>query len=477
MDEKKKLLIVVPHEDDELILAGPFWDVMMENYEVFVLFTTNGDYGIRTEKNSRLEETLSALNVMGVKESNVIFLGYGDKWNNYHLYNSRNDEVRESACGRNKTYALDSHQDFHFQKKGEHAQYTKHNFQMDLYEAIEGIMPSVILCCDLDDHPDHIATSICTEEAIGTLLLTHKDYYPLVLKKFAYSGSWFGNSDYWLYKPTILEGVNNRFSCIESVLDNPFYNLNEALVVNSSPSIFTKKLSESPLYLAALKYRSQPLALRMPKVLNSNSLFWERRTDNLLRKAKISATSGEVAYLNDFKILDCKNANLGDYPSFCDIGWIPDKNDTEKKITILFDDKVSIGKISIYNMISEKSCVNKCKVEVSGNCFVVDFDGYKRCDLILDNKLIDIDRICISIVEYSGDYPGISEIEVFDAVESKRQLFKTSGMLVEHESDSKKNTILSMAYSFVYLCRFKSYYGIRKIRMKLEQIAKSVNNR
>ena len=68
----EKLLIIVPHQDDEIIIAGPIMDQLLNRYDIRVLFTTNGDYGISSKNNIRLEESIEALKVLGVKE--ILFL-------------------------------------------------------------------------------------------------------------------------------------------------------------------------------------------------------------------------------------------------------------------------------------------------------------------------------------------------------------------------------------------------------------------
>ena len=186
MKNKQRALIIVPHQDDELILAGPFWDRLQNEYEVFVAFTTNGDYDLKERINGRLLEALDALGQLSIDATHVIFLGYGDKWKGTHIYNSEPDEIKVSHCGMSKTYALPNHPEYHFIRNGEHAEYTRRNLLLDLVALIESILPDTILCCDVDNHPDHIATSLIFEEALGMILKKKNEYNPLVLKKFNY---------------------------------------------------------------------------------------------------------------------------------------------------------------------------------------------------------------------------------------------------------------------------------------------------
>ena len=86
----EKCLIIAPHQDDELAIAGSLMIQLneMKRYEIYVLFTTNGDW-YQDEAYIRLHESVEALSVLGVDEEHIILLGYGDQWmGNQHLYNA-----------------------------------------------------------------------------------------------------------------------------------------------------------------------------------------------------------------------------------------------------------------------------------------------------------------------------------------------------------------------------------------------------
>ena len=83
--EKTDLLVIVPHEDDELAIAGAtIYGAIKQNMAVKVVFTTNGDYYAH-EGSIRIREAKKALAVLGVAEENIIFLGYGDQTQTKHL--------------------------------------------------------------------------------------------------------------------------------------------------------------------------------------------------------------------------------------------------------------------------------------------------------------------------------------------------------------------------------------------------------
>lgn len=386
---KRKVAIVVPHQDDELIMMGAFADRLVKNSEVYVIFSTNGDYDLQSEENYRLFEATNVLKLLGIRTDNIVFYGYGDNWQGIHIYNSKDDEEKESVCGKRETYATVNNSDYHFKKYGRHALYTRNNYLCDLKDVIRDIRPDPIFCVDCDNHPDHIATSLLFEKALGEILKEDRDYRPILLKRFLYDGAWFGKSDYYLKRATII-GKNPRFKKLQYEIANPYYDKNEVISINTSKYIYAQKMEDSLIFKVAKEYKSQPLYLKMQRVLNTNSLFWWRPTDNLLYNEKISVSSGEKSYLNDFKILDCKNVKQDSIDNFCDIGWIPKEDDTEKTFCIQFDREVSVEEIRIYEILSLSSHILECELVFNNDIYmqIGKLSLKSRCKrIVLDKKL------------------------------------------------------------------------------------------
>ncbi len=466
---KKKFLIVVPHQDDELILAGPFMDQIIAIWEVFVIFTTNGDYGLKMRKNYRLEEAIKALSIFGIKKENIIFCGYGDKWKGKHIYNSMPDDLKESSCGMKTTYALESHEDFHYMKYGKHAVYTRRNYLLDLKESVKEIYADIILCVDLDNHPDHIATSLFFEEAIGKIFKECPDYKPIILKRYAYEGSWFGKSDYWYKRKTLYSQKQHKFSKFGFLLNTPSYTFENAIHINTSYNILTDNIKNSKLYKAASEYKTQPLYLRLHRVLNSDSVVWWRSSNNLMFNAKIFVSSGDGKYLNDFKITDCKNVNTNKLSDYMDIGWIPEKNDLSKKVTIVFKNPVQIAEIRLYEIISNNSHIKNCKIVIDKRKVIYsgDFNVVAGCNYIYLQIIIqNVNIVELNICEWTGDSPGLSEIEIFPDIQDVNNVIEQLSFkvpLIHEEKCFFKNLFFSCYYNLNYFFKFKLYFGYRKI--------------
>ena len=70
------LLVIIPHEDDELAIAGAMiYGAVQQNMRIKVVFVTNGDY-FRQEGTIRIKEAGKALGELGVTPEDIIFLGY-----------------------------------------------------------------------------------------------------------------------------------------------------------------------------------------------------------------------------------------------------------------------------------------------------------------------------------------------------------------------------------------------------------------
>ena len=77
----ENIMIIVPHEDDEVLMAGGIIERAVKNgKKVTVVIATNGDYeGTDMETGSiRLPETAAGLAVLGLPLENIIFMGYAD---------------------------------------------------------------------------------------------------------------------------------------------------------------------------------------------------------------------------------------------------------------------------------------------------------------------------------------------------------------------------------------------------------------
>lgn len=97
-----KVLVLVPHPDDEINVAGNLFKWFKEaKAHVTVTIVTNGDY-ISALTKKRQEEALNAKRILGYE--NLVYLGYGDGYKGVHLYHNEGNTVVESVAGFSSTY-------------------------------------------------------------------------------------------------------------------------------------------------------------------------------------------------------------------------------------------------------------------------------------------------------------------------------------------------------------------------------------
>lgn len=401
------VLIIVPHSDDELSIGGLLLPMLKKRgYVVKVMIVTNGD--AECSAKVRLKESIKGLRILGIEEKNIIFLGYGNRWDgNTHIYNRAENMQAVSFAGKTYTYALESHNEYHFQKYKEHCKYTKYNMKCDIKESIMDILADVIICVDFDNHSDHRAVSLMFEEVMGEIL-NNTSYRPLIFKRFAYAFAWHGDKSYVTKKIGRDKVFDNRFE-----LDNPYYEWKRKILIDLPDFSVKNPIFFNRLYLAALAYSSQDAKGHIMRLLKKNMVFWNRRTDSLLYDAEIAVSSGDKKYLTDFKRFDCNDVNrtksAQDFWDSC--AWVPAVSDSDKCIIIRLREERFVSSISICASVLFESVIQNCDIILDSQIF---HTGYLFPG---KEKIIDIKKmasvITVQITNYIGMNPGLSEIEVY----------------------------------------------------------------
>ena len=420
MESKKHgtCLIVVPHPDDELNVAGQLIPSLVKRgWSLRVLFATNGDY-IARQGIVRMREALAALQVLGVGEESVVFLGYGDGWKGAaHLYNSPGTVPLESMGGRNETYGLPEHPEYRLRKSGHHSIYTRANYKKDLKEAVLEIGADVLVSVDFDLHPDHRCLSLMLEEVLGEIFREREDYRPAVLKKFAYAGVWMGPRDYFRF-PARATCPPSRGSVNDPafLLDVPSYSWEGRLRFEVPAETRAARLWKNPVYRAARAYRSQSARLRADRICNADAVYWPRRTDGLSYRAEFRASSGNPSYLNDFKLIDCPDVLRTGPGIFRDCVWTPDPGDPERAVTVSFPRPANVSRLVLYENCSPEDHILNGTVRFESGFLVrtgpLDPTGAgTKLDFDLQRG---VRSLTFRITEASGRRPGLTEFEIYE---------------------------------------------------------------
>ena len=400
---EKKVMIIVPHEDDDMCLVGGMVEKYIENgSEIFTVFVTNGDYDDIGE--TRINEAIACWKYLGVPEQNIIFLGYGDRWSTEapHIYNAAADEVVKSAVGRTETYGTDSHPAYH-----NGTSYTFNHCSHDLKQLILEKRPDVLFICDYDSHPDHKAVSLFSEYVLGKILQASSDYQPIVYKGYAYSTAWFAIDDY--------RSLNLKSTLMpkEAEFEPMVYDWNDRVRLPVDGNSLSRSLISTKTYKALAFYHSQDARFRAGRIINSDKVFWQRRTDSLLYNSNIMVSSGDGSFLTDFKILENADVNFRQHYPYDGI-WIPDKNDEEKTIHIILEKETDIAVIYLYDHPSPDENITNIRIMFSDGSGMdtgkLNTNGSATKITVNKKKITYFD---IKIISFEGDNPGLSEVEAF----------------------------------------------------------------
>lgn len=419
--EDKSVMVIVPHQDDDINLVGGLIEPYIENNsEVTVVFTTNGDY--RGLSEVRAKEVLAALTPMGIQKENIYYLGFGDKWTPKtfeqetinHIYLSPDpDTIWNSHFGATNTYgtkAIDCYLDL---------PYTKNNYVLSIRSLILEKKPEIIFAIDLDRHVDHEASSLLFETAMGQILKAEPDYHPTVYKGFGYSTAWQAIYDYYSDINPIStkqpeDDVWNQTSFAyrwEDRLRFPMGDQNRNLL-----------LSNNSVFKALKAYQSATAYQMAPSVLNGDKVFWKRRTDSLLYNAHIQLDGQPTELLNNFQLVDLQNLDwqeglLDDFS-----GAVECSQRTTIHIQLL--ETVTANCLTLYDHPDGTSNILSGSVSFSDGT-TMDFGELEKSgsatNILFSDK--ELQWLEITITETEGTCPGLTEIELYWDTDAEQESF------------------------------------------------------
>lgn len=398
----KNVLILVPHQDDELNLAGTLLSRYAENEStVTVAFSTNGDYKGLAELRSR--EALAVAQELGIPREQVVYLGYGDQWQHQeqngtlrkHLYFSADgDALWTSHFGATHTYGtglIEPYAD---------RDYTRNGFLQDLTDLILELRPDVIYCCDYDAHHDHMALDLFFEEALAGILRKEPDYRPTVYKGFCYGTAWYAEAD--------VLGSENLHSSTKPVWDHwerlgISYRWTDRVRLPVSDGDLSRLLSHTELYGAIRLHRSQNGHRFAENILSGDKVFFQRRTDSLLYRAVFTAGDQTVTLWNDFKLKDSE-----DFSALTNTGLA-----FGPEITVRLEAPAELGEVWLYDdpdpannilagflLFADGTRVAFGPLDPGGGATVIPFQP----------QTVDCFTLCFT--DTQGE-PGLAEIEAY----------------------------------------------------------------
>lgn len=411
----KNVMLFAPHEDDEINIYGGIIEQYVKNGSaVRVVFSTNGDYhGIGK---IRIKEAQSVAKKYGIPFENFIFLGYSDSLVNndgLHIYNCQNEEKICSRHNISKTYGTKKKPPFNKNN------FTRRNIIDDFKSVILEYKPDTIFCCDYDVHSDHRAISLFFEEAMGEILKETGYYNPVVYKGFAYSTAWNGKEDYYSLnaKSTHLKQESDYMT------ETGFYAWKDRVRFPVAVESLSRVMQNSSSYAAMAEYSSQTATDHANGILNSDKVFWKRRTDSVLYNAEIFASSGDASHLTEFKIAHSNDINDKDRLPV-DNAWVADTADEHKMLMIKLPSRRKISSIYLYENPDNGSHIVNAAVTLGVRSFNTGELKENGGATVFEFSPVETDVIGIAVKSYTG-YCSLLKIEAFEEPEStKTELIK-----------------------------------------------------
>lgn len=420
----RKALVIVPHQDDEINVAGhTILNLLHMGAEIYVVYTTNGDYELDPEV--RMKEAQNAFKVLGIPKENMIILGYGDSsfHSSQHLFQAQKDIIT-SASGHSETYGVGRWKEYCYQKNGKHNPYLLSNYINDLKTVILDIKADFIFCVDKDEHPDHRILAIMFDRAMGEILsLQNNVYRPMVFKKFAYCLAYYAKPDF--FSPNIIstqrpaEGMEKYHY---DYMDTSFYRWDDRIRFPAAKGGESTTLKENKLGKALLKYISQYGASHADRIINGDDVYWQRRTDSLSYQAAVVVSSGASEYLNDYCLFNTDDIMKQEMVP-CNYMWTPDKEDRDRKINFIWEKGQEISLIRIYGNINNDSRIEKLKISLNTG-FNTEIGPFPKNGQPIDIELnqVEVTSCTIQILSAKGMNYGIAECEFFSKKEQKNGL-------------------------------------------------------
>lgn len=436
-EPSQKILVVAPHEDDEMLAFGGVMRAALDaGIEVRTVIITNGDAtGGAVMGERRIKESYDAQRLIGVPAENIYFLGYGDTgWATSgdhmsfvgRLYHATDpDEVFTSNTG-NQTFGNSTigKEDYHYQTTGSHASYTRNNLLGDLQSLINEYRPDRIYTTSIYDfHWGHIGTALFTNEAVLNIKRSDPSYSPIVCSSLIHARTSAGGQDNnW---PVIdsWSGPLQSFTMPGALEQSTTLRWNDRITIPMPTSMNTTPREQNLKYRAIASYESQLGNSWDQNYLYSfvknDEFFWEKDYSNIAPLAAVTASSetSSTGQTKDKAIDGVADGNTR-YPdkewvtngelagAWIQLDWT--EAHTINKV-VLFDRPNTVEQITSATLtFDDGSTVNVGALVNSGRATVVEFAPKTTTS------------IRMAVTGATGENIGLAEFEVFEGSEVPR---------------------------------------------------------
>lgn len=420
---RKKILVIVPHEDDEAILAaGVIRSAVINGDDVQVAVVTNGDYTAQDYNfgEMRLQETISAMELLGLSKKNITAFGYSDTgglemepWTRYvdsflyRLYHAEDpDMVIASNFGNTKTYGIPKKlNDYHYTRTRRHGDYTRNTFVEDLTTFISDYMPdSIYTTSAYDRHGDHAYLNVFVTEILCNLVRETPGYQPVMYESIVHAAE---DDALWPEVGTDPAPLQN-FTPPANLSDTPF-RWEDRISIPVPEDMQTLPRSTN-LKNACLETYSSQYDAYIGSFVKAEEIFWKKDFSNLAFHAEISASS-EIPGYSASSVAD---GSIGGYLQLPESSWIPAEEATGSWVQMNWKSGQSVSQIILHSrpntsghitcgtlLFSDGTSLEVKDIPAGGQSFAVNVNSE------------NITWIRFTITESVGTDVGLAEIEVF----------------------------------------------------------------
>lgn len=418
--EAKEIMVMVPHEDDEvLIAAGVIKSGIQNGDTVKVVLVTNGDYEGLGE--TRIQESIDALTYLGVEKDNIYFLGYGDTGSEYDIsfvyrlfYAESDTQVFSSRIGTS-TYgnATIDAMDYHYLKHGVHGNYTRATIYDDIFSVINENRPDDIYTTSLYDyHGDHVGVYLFANEALCAIKRNDPSYAPVLHQAMVHAKGG-ANDSTW----PVRDEANSALSSFTepgniadySLLD---WNSAERIPVPASMQNATRENNEK--YRAISMYSSQTAAADayLHAFTKADEVFWRKDYSNIALLADVSVSSENVTTKQEGrKAID----GIADgYPRFTQHEWATVGETCGAWIKLAWNQTFSVNRVVLYDRPNSNDHIKRATLMFSdGTAIAVGELSNNGKETTISFPTKQITWVKLRVEEAAGENIGLTEFEVY----------------------------------------------------------------
>lgn len=266
------LLVIVPHQDDEINTAGAtIVGAIEEGIDVHIAYMTNGDWDYEVPLRNR--EALDVAHYLGIPSCNIHFLNYPDCGSDTISVYEQCYKIDRGVNGSTIYY------------RGRHISW--HTLIEDIKRVIELVSPNCIISTGFDSHRDHRQCEISVLEVMQALWNQGSNIK--LYTGFAY-GTAYESIDDWFSPHLYSTKMNPLVLDPHQTTPSDNLNWNDRIRIPIPASCQQRHMISNPLYIALGLHISQAAYRRSMRLINSDQVFWYRGPV----KATMSSLSNSV---------------------------------------------------------------------------------------------------------------------------------------------------------------------------------------